>query len=79
MQLKTLLGAVGIFAVLGMAAAFSATLEPGTAEAGNIAGGAGATTTVQYRQTTMSSNSFAPQVKVTPYIGGDWTPVATAP
>ena len=79
MQPKNLLAAVGISAVLGMASAFFATVELGAAGPGNIVAGAGATATQQYGQTTMPTNSFAPPVKVGPYIGGDYTPVATAP
>jgi hypothetical protein len=79
MQPKNLLAAVGISAVLGMASAFFATLELGAAGPGNIVAGAGATATQQYGQTTMPTNSFAPSIKVAPYVGGDWTPVATAP
>jgi hypothetical protein len=79
MQPRKLLAAVGVSAVLWMASAFFATLELGTAQHGNIVAGAGATATQQYGQTTIPTNSFAPSVKVTPYIGGDWTPLATAP
>jgi hypothetical protein len=79
MQLEKLCAALGASALLCMGAASFATFEVDTAEVVNIVGGAGVTATVQYGQTTISTNSFAPPVKVTPYIGGDWTPVATAP
>ena len=79
MRPKNLLTAVGISAVLAMASVFFATLELGAAGPGNIVAGAGATATQQYGQTTMPTNSFAPSIKVGPYVGGDWTPVATAP